>query len=145
MRTAFLLLVLLLVALPVSADETKHSHPKEFLGTWTFVVTDDMRHRLAEAESALVAFPEDEDAKEELYMAQMWFSLETRYGDAVESVMRGQIRDSRPWSARKNEDGSWSLDVYAPDGSVDTNRAVLEGDTLAVTVGSNTMRWARKK
>ena len=127
---AFLAFTLLLAfAVPAWAGDK----PKDFLGTWSAQVPEDVKTQIADAEKKVKEAPEDELAKAMLEMMRVITTMEIEFtSDAVIMRAAGEEKERADWSAAKNDDGSWTLTVLDKDGVKSPAKATIHGDVLTI-------------
>ncbi len=142
--SALLLLTLLLAfALPaVAADQ-----PKEFMGVWTIVAPPEVVAQIAEAEKTAKDKPEDEMAKAMLDMLKAVTSMEMEFSaDAIIMRAMGEEKERATWSAVKNADASYTLNVKEAGGEDSPAKATIDKDVLTIHEdGAEPLQFRRKK
>ena len=127
---AFLAFTLLLAfAAPAWAGDK----PKDFLGTWSIQIPEDMKPLVADAEKKAKEAPDSEEAQATLEMLKLANTMEMEFtSDAVIMRAGGEEKDRADWSAAKNDDGIWTLNWVDKNGVKSPAKAMLHGDVLTI-------------
>ena len=141
---AFLAFTLLLA---FAATAWAGDKPKDFLGTWSIQVPEEMKPLIADTEKKAKEAPENEETQAALEMLKLVTTMEMEFtSDAVIMRAGGEERERADWSAAKNDDGSWTLTVLEKDGEKSPAKAKIDGDVLTIIEeGAEALVLDRKK